>query len=129
MTDKLIISCCPFCGTAPTIKGAWGCHPMADCLLSDEILFAWSVEDQVRRWNQRSRVMTGAAAQSLLDACPNPIFDILKPVLIGEFKQTIEDRNEDGEECRRDIRIEWSVTKEIILAALTELAVPGGDLQ
>ena len=54
MTDHPTLSTCPFCNSTLIIEGPWARHPMADCLMSEEILFAWSAQDQVRRWNQRA---------------------------------------------------------------------------
>lgn len=65
------------------------------------------------------------AAQVLLSACPNPIFDDLKPVLIGEFSERIEVKNEDGDDESVDIPVSWTVTKEIIFAALRALSQGG----
>lgn len=62
------------------------------------------------------------AAKVLLDACPNPIFDNLKPVLIGEFHQTYPFIDENGEEVTARVNVSWSVTKDIIRAALRALA-------
>ena len=71
MTDHIThptLSPCPFCNTAPTFDGAWARHPEADCLLGSEVLFAWTVPTNVRRWNMRAALeaqvaaLTGAAA-------------------------------------------------------------------
>ena len=52
------LSPCPFCATAPIFEGAWTRHPTADCLMSDEVLFTWTVANQVRLWNQRAGMAT-----------------------------------------------------------------------
>ena len=62
------------------------------------------------------------SATGLLDACPNPIFDNLKPVLMGEFHQTYPFFDEDGDEVTAKVNISWTVTKDIIRAALRALA-------
>jgi len=67
------------------------------------------------------------AAKVLLAACPNPIFDNLKYHLLGEFKETITEIDEDGEEQHRDVTIEWNTTKDIISAALSALSNAEGD--
>ncbi|MBR9840245.1 MAG: hypothetical protein GYB50_20480 [Rhodobacteraceae bacterium] len=67
------------------------------------------------------------AARVLLAACPNPIFDDLKPVLIGEFSERIEVKNEDGDDESVCIPVSWTVTKEIISAALRALSQGGED--
>lgn len=48
------LSPCPFCTAAPIFDGAWARHPPADCLMGGEILFAWTVPTNVRRWNMRA---------------------------------------------------------------------------
>jgi len=65
------------------------------------------------------------AARALLDATPNPVFDMLKPVLIGEFSQSVKGSDEDGNEVTHKMAISWTVTKEIIAAALRALAGKG----
>ena len=57
--DHPVLEPCPFCGSTPVFQGAWAHHPEADCLMTDEHLFAWTMPDLVRRWN--SRAQGGAA--------------------------------------------------------------------
>ena len=62
------------------------------------------------------------AAGELLEKIPNPIFDNLKGPLIGEFSQSEPFTDEDGSEDAMRVTIEWTVTKEIIEAALRAIA-------
>lgn len=66
-----------------------------------------------------------AAAQVLLDACPNPIFDQLKPALMGGVTERVGYTDEDGNEAYYDRQVSWDVMKEIIRAALRALAQKG----
>lgn len=61
------------------------------------------------------------AARVLLGSVPNPIFDRLKYDLMGEFSQTQPFVNEDGNEDTMEVTVEWTVTKDIITAALRAL--------
>lgn len=67
------------------------------------------------------------AAKVLLAGVPNPIFDDLKPVLMGEFKQDFTSVDEDGDEIERSLSISWDVTKQIIRAALRAIAGDSHD--
>ncbi|WP_147296760.1 hypothetical protein [Paracoccus thiocyanatus] len=62
------------------------------------------------------------AAKVLLDACPNPIFDHLKPVLMGEVSETIEYTDEDGEEAHYEQPVSWTAMKKVITLALRALS-------
>ena len=62
------------------------------------------------------------AARVLLNHCPNPIFDNLKPVLLGEFKVKVAHVDEDGEEAWRDHALPWDNIKDVIRAALRALS-------
>lgn len=76
-----------------------------------------------RAEGQRCDAMTPQqAAKVLLDACPNPIFDTLKPKLMGEFSQPYPFFDEDGEEVTANVNISWTVTKDIIAAALRAIS-------
>lgn len=44
--------------------------------------------------------------------------DSRKHPMIGEYKFTIPDVDEDGEECEREITVPWDVTKEIVSGAI-----------
>ena len=58
------------------------------------------------------------AAQVLLDACPNPIFDQLKPALMGEVTERVGYTDEYGNEAYYDRPVSWNAMKEIIRATL-----------
>ena len=62
------------------------------------------------------------AARVLLAQTPNPVFDVLKPALIGEFSFQDPCYDEDGEEVIRKVIVPWDTTKKIISAALRALA-------
>ena len=62
------------------------------------------------------------AARVLLALTPNPVFDILKPVLLGEFSFQDPCYDEDGEEATRRVTVPWDTTKLIIAAALRAIA-------
>lgn len=79
--------------------------------------------DQYRREGFQAGI--AAAAQVLLDACPNPIFDQLKPALMGEVTERVGYTDEDGNEVYYDRPVSWDAMKEIIRAALR--ALKGGD--
>ena len=72
--------------------------------------------DQYRREGFQAGI--AAAAQVLLDACPNPIFDQLKPALMGEVTERVGYTDEDGNEVYYDRPVSWDAMKEIIRAAL-----------
>ena len=75
--------------------------------------------DQYRREGFQAGI--AAAAQVLLDACPNPIFDQLKPALMGEVTERVGYTDEDGNEVYYDRPVSWDAMKEIIRAALRAL--------
>lgn len=75
--------------------------------------------DQYRREDFQAGI--AAAAQVLLDACPNPIFDQLKPALMGEVTERVGYTDEDGNEVYYDRPVSWDAMKEIIRAALRAL--------
>lgn len=75
--------------------------------------------DQYRREGFQAGI--AAAAQVLLDACPNPIFDQLKPALMGEVTEHVVYTDEDGNEVYYDRPVSWDAMKEIIRAALRAL--------
>lgn len=72
-----------------------------------------------------SPMTVAEAAKVLLANTPNPIFDVLKYPMMGEFKQSIAVQDEDGEEVWRDVTIEWTTIKEILAAALRALSEGG----
>lgn len=65
------------------------------------------------------------AAQVLASKTPNPVFDILKPILMGEHSVQIPEFDEHGDEHTRSINVPWVVQKEIIAGALRALAEQG----
>jgi len=67
------------------------------------------------------------AARVLLDGIPNPIFDALKPVLIGEHHVSLPALDDDGREHVRKVNVPWVVQKQIIAAALRAIADGGDD--
>lgn len=71
-------------------------------------------------------VSVEAAARVIVDACPNPIFDQLKPVLMGEVTERVGYTDEDGNEDYYDRPVSWDAMKTIISAALRALAGEGG---
>ncbi|AGT09959.1 RING finger protein [Paracoccus aminophilus] len=64
------------------------------------------------------------AARVLLEACPNPIFDRLKPALMGEVTEREAYTDEDGNEGYYDGPVSWDAMKRVITAALRAL---GGE--
>ncbi|RAK24074.1 hypothetical protein ATI53_1001181 [Salipiger aestuarii] len=70
----------------------------------------------------RDSVTVQDAAKVLMDACPNPIFDILKPVLMGEFRVNTRVFDEDGEEVWEERLLTWDTTKDVIHATLRALS-------
>jgi len=71
---------------------------------------------------QPAPVTVEAAARVLLAACPSPLFDQLKPVMMGEIVESFTGQNEDGEEeiCTRSVS--WDAIKQVIRFALRALA-------
>lgn len=65
------------------------------------------------------------AAKVLLANMPNPVFDNLKPVLMGEFGVTVEGCDEDGEECHYIEPIDWTTIKDILSMAVRALTKDG----
>ena len=58
------------------------------------------------------------AARVLLAACPNPLFDRLKPIIMGEVTESIGYTDEDGDERSYKRPVSWTAMKEIIGLAL-----------
>lgn len=130
---------CPFCGgPAERVdiedgENAGGsCICCTRCNASSNVEFGFK-ENYVSNWNRRApdtaaeargreSVTVPNAAKVLLDACPNPIFDDLKPVMMGEFHQTYPFFDENGEEVTAKVNVSWTVTKDIIKSALRALA-------
>lgn len=73
-------------------------------------------------WIASPKVTPQEAARVLLDACPNPLFDTLKPKLMGEFSQQYPVFDEDGEEFMARVNISWTVIKEVIHTTLRAIA-------
>ena len=71
---------------------------------------------------QADTVTPQQAAKVLLEIMPNPLFDNLKYPLMGEFSQTTLFANDDGDEDSMEVTIDWTVTKDIIAAALRAIA-------
>lgn len=67
------------------------------------------------------------AAQALLASVPNPAFDILKPILMGEHSISFPTLDEEGEEYSRKVNVPWDVQKRIVADALRALAQGGQD--
>ena len=51
-----------------------------------------------------------------------------KAAYCGEFSFTIEDRDEDGEECFRHVSVPWTTVKEIMAAIRARAALEGALL-
>ena len=62
------------------------------------------------------------AARVLLDACPNPLFDRLKPIIMGEVTESIGYTDDVGNERSYKRPVSWTAMKEIIGLALRTLA-------
>jgi hypothetical protein len=62
------------------------------------------------------------AARVLLAACPNPLFDQLKPVMMGEIVERFTGQDEDGEEISYTRSVSWDAIKQVIRFALRALA-------
>lgn len=71
-------------------------------------------------------VSVEAAARVLLDSCPNPIFDQLKPALMGEVTERVGYIDDDDREAYYDRPVSWDAMKTIISAALRAIAGEGG---
>lgn len=67
------------------------------------------------------------AARVLWENIPNPIFDELKGLLIGEFSIPRTEMDEDGEEVNVLVPVDWTTTKEIISTAFRALAQKEGE--
>ncbi|WP_287882697.1 MULTISPECIES: hypothetical protein [Paracoccus] len=131
---------CPFCGGPASHTGAavrcnnfacnttmtprWTKDVVGSAKGDPDVRFALAKADCMRRWNQRGEAAptTTEAARVLLAACPNPIFDHLKPILIGEVKETITYPDEDGDEASYEQAVSWTAMKEIIQRALRALS-------
>lgn len=131
---------CPFCGGPASHTGAavrcnnfacntimtprWTKDVVGSAKGDPDVRFALAKADCTRRWNQRAELAPGIAeaAKVLLDACPNPVFDHLKPVLMGEVTETIEYTDEDGEEASYKRPVSWTAMKQIITLALRALS-------
>ncbi|AZV00167.1 hypothetical protein pben1_p10 [Paracoccus phage vB_PbeS_Pben1] len=131
---------CPFCGGTASYTGAavrcnnfacntimtprWTKDVVGSAKGGPDVRFALAKADCTRRWNQRAELAPGIAeaAKVLLDACPNPVFDHLKPVLMGEVTETIEYTDEDGEEASYKRSVSWTAMKQIITLALRALS-------
>ena len=70
---------------------------------------------------QPAPVTVEEAARVLLDACPNPLFDQLKPLMMGEIVERFVGQNEDGEESYTR-SVSWDTMKQVIRFALRALA-------
>lgn len=127
MSDEL--KPCPFCGGMAEIveidegENAGGsCVCCTTCLASSKVDFGFK-ENFISNWNRRVQTLApdagiAAAAQVLLDACPNPIFDQLKPALMGEVTERVGYTDEYGNEAYYDRPVSWDAMKEIIRATL-----------
>lgn len=131
---------CPFCGGPASHTGAavrcnnfacnttltprWTKDVVGSAKEDPDVRFALAKADCMRRWNQRGEAppRTTEAAKVLLDACPNPVFDRLKPVLMGEVSETIEYTDEDGEEASYKRPVSWTAMKKVITLALRALS-------
>ncbi|WHZ33442.1 hypothetical protein [Sagittula sp. MA-2] len=74
-----------------------------------------------------ARPSVAEAAKALLANCPNPIFDDLKPEMIGEIRVPITSVDEDGDEVSESIMLPWYTMKEVIHLALRTLAGEDGQ--
>lgn len=107
---------------------AFGCgakHITSDRQLVDARLKrpnSWRVEPLYASPSSAGTVSVEAAARVLLEACPNPIFDVLKPALMGEIRETVWQMDEYGDEVSVDRQVPWDTMKTVIRAALRALA-------
>ena len=62
------------------------------------------------------------AARVLLAACPNPLFDRLKPIIMGEVTESIGYTDDVGNERFYKRSVSWTAMKEIIGLALRAIA-------
>lgn len=88
---------------------------------------AWqSITDRVKSLRSRPSPAPGEAvreaAKVLASHTPNPVFDILKPALMGEYAVRLPDFAEDGNEYTRSVNIPWTLQKDMIRAAIAALA-------
>lgn len=67
------------------------------------------------------------AAAVLSKNIPNPIFDALKPILIGEYTEAYTTIDEDGDEVDASVIVSWTTTKKIIGDAIAALSPRGQD--
>ncbi|MEO1974889.1 MAG: hypothetical protein ABGX15_01920 [Paracoccaceae bacterium] len=77
--------------------------------------------------DERAEGTLQEAAQVLLASVPNPAFDILKPILMGEHSISFPTFDEEGEEYSRKVNVPWDVQKRIVADALRALAQGGQD--
>ncbi|WP_104019083.1 hypothetical protein [Roseovarius nitratireducens] len=70
-------------------------------------------------------VTVGEAARVLLDHTPNPVFDRLKPVMMGEHYVSLPYYDAQARERFENIAVPWTVQKDIVRAAFHALA--GGE--
>ena len=75
--------------------------------------------------DERAEVTLQEAAQVLLASVPNPAFDLLKPILMGEHSISFPTFDEEGEEYSRKVNVPWDVQKRIVADALRALAQGG----
>ena len=62
------------------------------------------------------------AARVLLAACPNPLFDRLKPIIMGEVTESIGYTDDVGNERSYKRPVSWTAMKEIIGLALRAIS-------
>ena len=102
-------------------------HGMALALSNDD---AFNAQKDTANWivaamnayAQPAPVTVEEAARVLLAACPNPLFDQLKPVMMGEIVERFTGQNEDGEEESYTRSVSWDAIKQVIRFALRALA-------
>jgi hypothetical protein len=129
---RLCLSCGKtFPASVPRGTSPEGCLSPAACTLD------MTLEEAVEYWRSMAhrkhlviselvRALTLADhARALLAGVPNPIFDNLKPKLMGEFEFEINDRDEEGDAISRCVCVPWDTIKDVVAAALHAIAEGG----
>ncbi len=62
------------------------------------------------------------AVEAFLMSLPNPVFDILKPELIGDYHVDVLTYNEDEDDVTQKVPIEWTTIQQILRDAFQYLA-------
>lgn len=104
-------------GETPRVDAAWQyCYPECE---RPNLELARTLERELSAKQAELEALKAAQGQVLEAFDPN----VMKPILIGEFKQQLLTHDEEGEECYQDVFIHWDVIKQI-MRAIKEHALP-----